>query len=403
VNRIFELERFYKLGVGLLAWALLIAISFFVGGQFLGIAVLFGFTLLFTYLLVGPVNLMEKVFREGLLYISRRLPSHLPRVMSILIVYLTFALVFIVFALRFVPVAVTQLVGFSQNLPTYTQRVEEWLLNQSFSQGYFHQEIEKLRAQKELTPEQEVALNKESMGKFKRLSPTEKDVIRQRIFSAPAQVDTFFKDYLGNTFNNLLLLVTTTLTGFIYTLTGLVLVFYFLLDGARLKDGLVEMLPQEVRYNANYLLLNMHHVMFGFIKGQVFLGILTGAYMILIYSLFGVPYAIFLGAFFAIAEILPVVGTWLGFLPGILVLLFMNPFKLVMVACFLYMFQLIKDNLIAPKIVGKVMGLHPVIVILSLLICARAAGLVGVLFAIPLASMINVTLKFFQNQEHAAS
>ena len=126
------------------------------------------------------------------------------------------------------------------------------------------------------------------------------------------------------------------------------------------------------------------------------LGMVTGLFMMLVYTVFDVPYAIFLGAFFAISEILPVVGTWIGFTPGIVVLLFINPLKLLAVMGICYIYQSIKDNLVAPKIVGDIMGLHPVMVILSLLICAKIAGLVGVLFAIPLASMVNVLITYLQ-------
>jgi predicted PurR-regulated permease PerM len=72
---------------------------------------------------------------------------------------------------------------------------------------------------------------------------------------------------------------------------------------------------------------------------------------------------------------------------------------LLMVMALVYVYQAIKDNVVAPRVLGQVVGLHPVIVIVSLLVCAKVAGLVGVLFAIPFASMVNVLIRFFQQKE----
>ena len=61
-------------------------------------------------------------------------------------------------------------------------------------------------------------------------------------------------------------------------------------------------------------------------------------------------------------SILIPIASRFSFLPGVLVLLFMSPVKLLMVATLLIVYQQIKDNLIAPRVMGRVVGLHPVIV-----------------------------------------
>jgi len=124
-------------------------------------------------------------------------------------------------------------------------------------------------------------------------------------------------------------------------------------------------------------------------------------YVILINTMFGIPYAVFLGTFFAVAQILPVVGPWVGLIPWLLVLHLVAPVKILLALGCIGVFQLIKDIWLGPKVMGHVMELHPVIVIISLLVCAKAMGVVGFVFAIPLASMVNVTIRFLQNKgEH---
>jgi predicted PurR-regulated permease PerM len=182
------------------------------------------------------------------------------------------------------------------------------------------------------------------------------------------------------------------LSGLLYVLTGSVLVFYLLLDGPKLKSEFIQLFPMKLQPPVKQLFLDTHHIMYGFVKGQVFLGIATGIFMMIVYAAFGTPFAFLLGLWFGAAEILPVVGTWIGFLPGILLMLFISPIKLLFLMMIVYIYQTIKDNIVAPKVIGDTMGLHPVVVVLSLLICSQLNGLIGVLFAIPLASFLKVIL-----------
>jgi predicted PurR-regulated permease PerM len=138
--------------------------------------------------------------------------------------------------------------------------------------------------------------------------------------------------------------------------------------------------------------------MFNFVKGQVVLAIVSGAFMFLLYSIFQVKYAFFLSTFFTIAEILPVIGPWIAFTPGILVVLFSDHPEHAFYIWFIYV--LIKDNFILPKVVGEVMGLHPVVVILSIFICAKIGGMMGVVLALPIASILTVMVHYGLHDAH---
>ncbi len=411
MNRVSTLDKLFKLSLTMLAFTVLTWLFLKVGHYFFQIMVLLGLALIVTYLLLAPVNVVEAALRwfGGKLSRGRkwpswtnRIPKSTPRTVSILLVYLIFFLITVIMSLRFTPVALRQLNEFSSQVPRYVHVGEDWLLSLPVTQSYFHQEVKLLEAQEQGIPvDQGKLIAPAAQGlsgvEAPKLSVYEKNVIRERVFSTSNRFNTFLKQHLGRAFSDLLHLFGKTLEGLIYTLTGLVLVFYFLLDGPKLKTGFIEMLPSDVQQPADYFLSSLHNVMFGFIKGQVILGIVTGAYLILISTALGVPYAMFLGTFFAIAQLVPVVGAWIGFLPWIFVLQSLTPATFFSIVALIALFQLIKDVWIAPKIMGHVMGLHPVIVILSLLVCAKAMGLLGFLFAIPLASMVNVSIQFFQH------
>lgn len=375
---------------------------FYLGSLFYALIVLLGLAAVMTYILLGPVTLLEK----GMLLLGKSVPrvgflresNDLTRGFAIIIVYVLFFFVMTLASVKLVPVVGKQLNDFAMDLPRYFAQTEIMLIDwtdRTFGtdtlKSLFEKEIEEAERRGEVSPYAPGGM----------ITEAEKEIIHQSVLrNTFTQLSRLTERAVSTTLSNIANVVTNTVNGFIYAIAGLLLVFFFLLDGRRLRDRLTGFLPQGARHTADYFAVRFHEVMFAFIKGQLMLGILTGVYMFIIYTIFGVEYAIFLGTFLAIAELLPVVGTWIGLTPGILVMLFSeDPFVVIPVWLCSYVFQTIKDNVLAPKVVGDVMGLHPVVVIFALIICAKFAGLVGVLLALPLASILNIILHYFNRDD----
>jgi predicted PurR-regulated permease PerM len=405
-----QLDSAYKLSVTAACIVIVCVAAGWIAEYMSAILILVAVSLLTSYVLLAPVCGIEHTLKllakhSRLTQLAQRapllgklVPAAWARIGAILIVYMATALFIGIIAIRFVPETFSQLQSLSRELPVYFDRAEDWVVSQPVLRGYLHGELTHLEQKGllELTEEEQIQLRENPDGP---LSDHEKQEVRLKVLNTAERFNQLMASQLSSAPKGVLPALTNTVNGLVYTLTWLMLVFYFLLDGGHLKDGLVRLLPKRARSTARYLLDEVHKVMFGFIKSQVMLGIGTGIYMMIVYTVFGVPYAFVLGSFFAIAEILPVVGTWIGFTPGILVILCTNPYKLLAIMGLSYAFQTVKDNIVAPKVMGDIMGLHPVVVILSLLVCAKVAGLVGILFAIPVASLLNVIIRFVQAQE----
>ena len=123
--------------------------------------------------------------------------------------------------------------------------------------------------------------------------------------------------------------------------------------------------------------------------------------MIIVYYLLGVHYAVLLGIMLAIWEVVPVIGPPIGFIPTIFAVAFDGTDNIhvnritqmiIVFACF-YGLQWLKDNLFAPKYIGNVIGLHPLIVFLAIMIGARIDGWLGIIFALPVACVVQVLAK----------
>jgi predicted PurR-regulated permease PerM len=375
---------------------------------FYAITALMGGVLIVTYILIGPVNLLEKVIlacsrlgHQQPLYrfITQRSPEANPRILAVLIVYAVVLIGLTVGGIRFLPILAVQLGDLGQRLGVQAMEASDsaidWVdhnIGQGTLRNVFKTDIQQAERQGVL---------KHHSDAGKPVSVEEKTVIQQSVIqNAVSQLENF----LISAIPNLISVATGTVNGIIYFLAGLILTFYFLIDANRIKQAFLRIIPLPGRPTLGYLLETFHQVMFAFVKGQVLLGILTGFYMFLVYSIFHVPYAFLLGSIFAVAELLPVVGTWIGIGIGLTVILLnMDPATALYVWACSYAYQTVKDNILAPKVVGDVMGLHPMVILLALLICAQVAGLLGVLLALPLASALNVIIRLLLENDAKAS
>ncbi|MBX9941627.1 MAG: AI-2E family transporter [Candidatus Obscuribacterales bacterium] len=189
-----------------------------------------------------------------------------------------------------------------------------------------------------------------------------------------------------------------TTTWALYGLSILVLSFYFLLDGHAMKNRLIERLPSRIHDLLNSMAHEIDLNLQSFFRGQIVMGFAFGLVMMGVYFLLGVQYALVLGLVLAVWEIVPVVGPLLGFLPAALVVLVNGMenvpldrlWQFLIILVVFNVGQWIKDNLVAPRYIGNKVGLHPVTIFLAIMIGARLDGILGIIFAIPMASVVNV-------------
>lgn len=176
-----------------------------------------------------------------------------------------------------------------------------------------------------------------------------------------------------------------TLGRLLDTILILVLTFYMLFYGGSLWNGLINLLPnslgsvvgQSLRFNfQRFFIVQLLLAVFMFLAMMLV--------MLFLRVNFGLLFALLIGA----SQLIPVVGASLGI--GIITLLVMlQSFWLaVQVTIAAIVMQQIKDNLLAPKLLGDIIGLNPLWQFIALLVGARVAGLLGAILAIPIAGAI---------------
>jgi predicted PurR-regulated permease PerM len=192
----------------------------------------------------------------------------------------------------------------------------------------------------------------------------------------------------------------STMTWGFYGLSIMVLSFYFLLDGHNIKEAIVRAFPRKYYVSLMMLASEMDLTLQAFFHGQIVLGLLFGGIMLLIYALLGIHYALVLGVFLGAWEIVPVIGPTIGFIPTIVTVAIdgmdavhlHRGWQILLVIVITQVLQWLKDNIVAPRYIGNVIGLHPVLIFIAIMLGARLDGMAGIICSLPAACVINVLI-----------
>ena len=124
----------------------------------------------------------------------------------------------------------------------------------------------------------------------------------------------------------------------------------------------------------------------------LFVGFLTMIYLLIL----RVDFAIVIGMITCIADIIPYIGPFLGFVPAVLFAFMDAPLKALWVSILFIIIQWAENNILAPKLIGDSTGLNPLAVLISIIIGGGIFGIWGMVVSVPLVSIILILLDFFK-------
>jgi len=175
-----------------------------------------------------------------------------------------------------------------------------------------------------------------------------------------------------------------------------VLAFYILMDTQRIRTGLMRLVPEAHRTMALTVLADVDAVLGGFIRGQIIVCACVAVLVTLMLLVMHVDYALLIGVFAGVVDIIPYLGALAGAIPAVLIALFTHGpgWALLVAAGFVLVYQA-EGHIIAPNVVGQRVGLTPLMVILAILIGAELGGILGLFIAVPVAGIINAVAARF--------
>jgi predicted PurR-regulated permease PerM len=169
----------------------------------------------------------------------------------------------------------------------------------------------------------------------------------------------------------------------------LVLSLYIVIDRDRFLTFFFWIVPQALKEEARLLETSVGKSFGGFLRGQAIMGIVYGAIAVLTSASLNLPYLAVTSALAGILMAIPFFGPFVAWAPPVLVAIFTAPdatlpaFVVMGVGWFLVM------NVVQPRVMQEAVGIHPIVVLGSVLIGAKVAGVVGAIFGIPIAAVLS--------------
>ena len=190
----------------------------------------------------------------------------------------------------------------------------------------------------------------------------------------------------------------------------LLYIVFILLDYESISEGWTHLIPQKYRPFVVELLNDVKDGMNKYFRGQAFVALCVGILFSIGFLIIDFPLAIGLGLFIGALNMVPYLQI-IGFVPTIILAILKasdtggNFWIIIASATAVFaVVQAIQDGIIVPRVMGKITGLNPAIILLSLSIWGSLMGMLGMIIALPLTTlMISYYQRFIINKENFRS
>jgi predicted PurR-regulated permease PerM len=187
--------------------------------------------------------------------------------------------------------------------------------------------------------------------------------------------------------------VTRSVVTFIAAVITIVfLTFFMLLEGPAWMERLYALLPPGSQPRWRAVARDVYRTVGGYVTGNLLISLVAGTTATVVLLVVGVPFAVALGLLVAILDLIPLAGATLAAIIVTLVALTHSLTAAIVVLVFFVVYQQIENHLLQPLVYGRTVKLSPLAVLVSVLIGANVAGVIGALAAIPVAGTIQILI-----------
>ncbi|WP_193708341.1 AI-2E family transporter [Alkalibaculum sporogenes] len=317
---------------------------------------------LYGFIIAYVLNIPYKWFREKLFYSIERKNAISPKSAKNLSLLTSYITVIILFTLMFwfiVPQLVSSVTQLVQNVPSYIHSLE-LLINQidDFGPGALYEE---------------------------QFANIWTDWL-ERLNSILADMIPHIANYI------------VSLTSGIYNwIIGLIVSIYILNAKEHLLRQMTRVLyafgPQKHNQRIMELATRTNRMFIGFITGNVIDSVIVGILCFLGMSIFKMPYALLVSIIVGVFNIIPIVGPFIGAIPGVFIILIVDPFQALLFTIFILALQQFDGNIIKPRIFGDRVGLPSLWVLISILVGGGLLGIPGMIIGVPTFALIYSILR----------
>lgn len=173
------------------------------------------------------------------------------------------------------------------------------------------------------------------------------------------------------------------------------IVIYFLLDYEKILCSFRNFLIQHKYIRFKNYLADLNQIMGSYFRGVFIVIIIMMIAFSIAFSIIGLEFAVFFAVIIGITNLIPYLGSYIGGAFPFLFALMDSPKKAILVLIISFVFQTLESDLLTPYVQSKNIKIHPLLVILALLVFGSLFGILGMMMAVPILSMLRITLKHY--------
>ncbi|OGD94222.1 hypothetical protein A3A48_02590 [Candidatus Curtissbacteria bacterium RIFCSPLOWO2_01_FULL_37_9] len=204
---------------------------------------------------------------------------------------------------------------------------------------------------------------------------------------------------LQNIAGNFVSISTTIFSSLFLILTIMVFTFYLLLEWKKVVKLISSPFTGSQEKKVSVIISKVENGLGLWVRGQLTLSIIVGVLTYCGLRILGIPYALPLSLIAGVLEIIPIIGPIISAIPAILVGLTIAPVMGLAVGALFFIIQQLENNFIVPMVMSRVIGLQPPVVIITLLIGAKLAGVGGAFLSIPIVVVAKIIIQEILREE----
>ncbi|MFW6022207.1 MAG: AI-2E family transporter [Halanaerobiaceae bacterium] len=279
---------------------------------------------------------------------------------AIYILIILFLILAIIISVIIFPLFLSELARLTETIPEYVKTIDNYI-------SYLNSEYKRVQ-----------------------MPPIIKEVLDRTLNKSEEQIISFMENLTENIINSLSYIVSLVIAPFI--------TYYLLKDLSSLKKSVIKLIPRDYRRLFFGIGVEINRIFVGYLRGQIWISIIVGILTGIALLFFNIRFTLLLSILAGMSNMVPFIGPIIGSFPAIFIALLSSPGKALSVALLFFVIQQLESSLISPKIMSDKVGMHPLLIIFSLMVGASLFGIWGLLLAIPAAGSIKVLLGVIFNE-----
>ena len=191
--------------------------------------------------------------------------------------------------------------------------------------------------------------------------------------------------------------ITNVFSGIATFFIAIFFAMYILIDKEKLKEQTKKLIKAYLGEKRAEKIINVgrisNNIFRSFFTVQCLEATILGVLCILGMLILKIPYAVPIGVLVGVTALIPVVGCFIGIIIGAILILSINPVKVITFIIFVLILQQVEGNVIYPRVVGSSVGLPGMWVLVAVSVGGSLGGILGMLIGVPIASIIYTLVK----------